>query len=135
MTVYDVAISYASEQREYAQQVADILRAKGIRVFFDLFFETKMWGKDLPSYLMNVYYKDSRYCMIFASKDYVSKAWPTYELRCAIARSIESMGEYILPIRFDDSEVPGLSTTISYVNGNERTPGQIADMFIEKLQD
>ena len=133
--VHDVAISYASEQIEYAQKVAEILRVKGIRVFFDKFFETKMWGKELADYLLKVYYKESRYCMIFISKDYVSKAWPTYELKCAIARSIESMGEYILPVRFDDSEVPGLIPTIKYLKANERTPQQIADMFMEKLKD
>jgi len=133
--IHDVAISYASEQREYAARVAGILRAKGVRVFFDPFFETKMWGKELPEYLMKVYYKESRYCMIFISKEYVSKAWPTFELKCAIARRIESMGEYILPVRFDDSEVPGLSTTITYLDANEKTPDQIADMFMEKMQE
>ena len=115
--------------------MAGILRAKGVRVFFDPFFETKMWGKELPEYLMKVYYKESRYCMIFISKEYVSKAWPTFELKCAIARRIESMGEYILPVRFDDSEVPGLSTTITYLDANEKTPDQIADMFMEKMQE
>jgi WD40 repeat protein len=133
--VYDVAISYASEQVEYAKRVAEILESKGVFVFFDKFFETKMWGKDLADYLMKVYHQQSGYCMIFISKDYVSKAWPTYELKCAIARSIESMGEYILPIRFDDSEVPGLIPTIKYLNAKEKTPEQIADMFMEKLKE
>jgi len=120
---------------EYAKRVAEILESKGVFVFFDKFFETKMWGKDLADYLMKVYHQQSGYCMIFISKDYVSKAWPTYELKCAIARSIESMGEYILPIRFDDSEVPGLIPTIKYLNAKEKTPEQIADMFMEKLKE
>jgi hypothetical protein len=98
-----------------------------------------MWGKDLADYLMKVYHQQSRYCMIFISKDYVSKPfdmkYATYELKCAIARSIESMDEYILPIRFDDSEVPGLIPTIKYLNAKEKTPEQIADMFMEKLKD
>lgn len=133
--IHDVAISYASEQLDYAQEVANTLIAKGIRVFFDKFLETKMWGKDLPSYLKKVYYDESQYCMIFISKDYVSKAWPTFELELAIARSIESMGDYILPIRFDDSEVPGLVPTIKYINANEKTPAEIAELFMEKLKD
>jgi hypothetical protein len=133
--IHDVAISYASEQLDYAQKVADLLKAKGVRVFFDRFFETKMWGKELASYLEKVYRDESQYCMMFISKDYVSKAWPTYELRCAISRSIESMSEYILPIRFDDSEVPGLLPTITYARADEKTPEQIAEMFMEKLKD
>ena len=135
LMVHDVAISYARKQRDYAKRVADILKAKGVRVFFDLFFETKMWGKELPEYLMNVYYKESRFCMIFISEDYVSKAWPTFELKCAIARSVENMNEdYILPIRFDNSEVPGLNPTITYISAKEKTPEDIARMFTEKLE-
>lgn len=133
--VHDVAISYATEQGEYAGKVADILRENGIDVFFDGWNEAKMWGRDLAEYLMRVYYRQSKYCMMFISKDYVSKAWPTYERKMAIARNIEQFGGYILPIRFDESEVPGLPPTVRYINGNNKTPEEVADVFIEKLEE
>ncbi len=123
--VHDVAISYASEQGDFAGKVAEILTSNGVRVFFDKYFKTKMWGKELAPYLQRVYRDESRYCLMFISKEYVSKAWPTYELKCAISRSIASMGEYILPIRFDDSEVPGLSTTMDYIRAKRYTADQL----------
>ena len=133
--IYDVAISYASEQRDYASALAEILRAKGISVFFDLFFEGKMWGKDLSEYLMDVYYKQSGFCIMLISKDYASKAWPTHERRSAVARNIKELGEYILPIRFDESEIPGLLPTIKYFNANKKSPKDIADFFIQKMDE
>ena len=32
---YDVALSFAGEQRAYVEHVADCLRARGVRVFYD----------------------------------------------------------------------------------------------------
>ena len=32
---YDVCLSFAGEQREYVEQVADKLKSRGVRVFFD----------------------------------------------------------------------------------------------------
>lgn len=110
-------------------QVADGLRSKGFEVFFDPFYESKMWGRDLSEYLMNVYYRQSRYCMMFISRDYVSKAWPTHERRSAIARHVESRGDYILPIRFDESEVPGIPPTTKYIDAIERTTEEIVRLF------
>lgn len=132
--VYDVSISYASEQSGYAQRIADILRAKGIRVFFDRFNEGKMWGRDLSEYLMDVYYKQSLYCIMLISREYISKAWPTHERRSAIARNVESLGEYILPVRFDRSEIPGLPPTTKYLDAARKFPEDVADLFIKKLK-
>jgi hypothetical protein len=132
--IYDACISYAGEQSDYAKRIFDNLRSKGISVFFDKFYEGKLWGRDLSEYFMNVYYKQSRYCIMLISKEYVSKAWPTHERRSAIARNIEEMGEYILPVRFDKSEVPGLPPTIKYLDATKKSPEEIAALFIGKLQ-
>jgi WD40 repeat protein len=133
--IYDACISYAGEQSDYAQRIFDNLRSKGVTVFFDKFYEGKLWGRDLSEYFMNVYYKQSKFCIMLISKDYVSKAWPTHERRSAIARNIEEMGEYILPVRFDKSEVPGLPPTIKYLDATKKSPEEIAALFIGKLQE
>ena len=120
---------------DYAQKVADGLRSKGFAVFFDKLYESKMWGRDLSEYLMKVYYNQSRYCMMLISKAYVSKTWPTHERRIAIARHVESRGDYILPIRFDNSVVPGLPPTTKYIDGRARTPEDIVTLFEQKLEE
>lgn len=133
--IFDVALSFAGEQRKYVRKVAELLRGEGIRVFYDEFFKGKMWRRDLAEYLMNIYYKQSRFCIMFISKDYISKAWPTHERRSAIARNVEQLGGYILPVRFDDSEVPGLPSTTGHINGQKTSPEEIASLFIEVLDD
>ncbi len=73
--------------------------------------------------------------MMFISKEYVAKIWPTHERKSASARNIETKGGYILPVRFDESDVPGLNPTIFYQDARVLSPDDIADLFIEKLED
>ncbi len=131
---YDVAISYASEEFAYAERVYDALKSKGITVFFDKDIEAQLWGRDMGEYIGDIYYNQSRYCIMIISKSYVSSAWPTHERRNAVARQINQMGDYILPVRFDDSIVPGLTPTINYIRAQDRTPEEIANLFMKKLE-
>lgn len=129
---YTVALSYASEQGGYVEEVAQILRQKGVKVFYDRFEEARLWGMDLVDRFQKVYSVGSRWCMMFISKDYVRKAWPLQERQFALDRQLSEHGNYILPIRFDDSEVPGLSTSIHYINANKKTPIRLVELFLEK---
>ncbi|MCB2171917.1 TIR domain-containing protein, partial [archaeon] len=139
--IYDVALSFAGEQRTYVNEVANLIRSEGLVVFYDEFYEGKLWGEDLTEYLWRVYYKESSFCMIFISKEYVSKAWPTHEKKAAIAKEVKKMGGYILPVRFDYSEVPGLAPGIKYIKANGlwpsegegKNPDEIFSLFREKI--
>ncbi len=132
---YDVALSYASEQREYVDEVAHILQTKGIKCWYDQFYQSQLWGTDLAEYLQKVYYDHSDYCIMFISKDYVSKAWPSHERKSAIARQIKQFGDYILPVIFDDSEVPGLQSSIGYLDARKTSPKEVANSFLEKYNN
>jgi tetratricopeptide (TPR) repeat protein len=46
---YDVAISYAGENRRIVEQIAKKLTENGIRVFYDIFEKSKLWGKKLST--------------------------------------------------------------------------------------
>lgn len=51
---YDVALSFAGENREYVDQGAEFLKETGLRVFYDRFEEANLRGKILyehPPYL------------------------------------------------------------------------------------
>jgi hypothetical protein len=52
---YDVVLSFAGEDRKYVEKTADILRQAGVKVFYDLYEDTKLWGKDLYQHLDNIY--------------------------------------------------------------------------------
>src|SRR5690348_10215742 len=113
---YDVALSFAGEDREYVDQVATYLRRAGVEVFYDKYEQVDLWGKDLYEHLSDVYQNRARYTVMFVSRPYAEKLWPRHERRGAQARAFRECREYILPARFDDTEVPGLPKTVGYLD-------------------
>jgi hypothetical protein len=131
---FDVALSFAGEDREYVDNIAGQLRARGLKVFYDKYEQVTLWGKDLYEHLDNVYQREARYCVLFASKHYASKVWTTHERRSAQARALREKEEYILPVRFDDTEIPGLRPTIGYIDTRYLTSDQLVDLILQKVQ-
>jgi TIR domain/HEAT repeats len=132
---YDVAISFAGEDRLVVERFAAVLAHAGFRIFYDLWERDVLWGKDLYQYLDEVYRKRSRFCVIFISAAYVQKAWTSHELRSAQARALEQKSEYLLPIRLDDTEIPGFPPTIAYVDARQTSVEDIAAIAILKVRD
>jgi hypothetical protein len=132
---YDVALSFAGEQRWYVSQVAEILAHSGIKVFYDEFYESQLWGRNLTEFLHAVYFSESKWCIMFISEEYVTKAWPSHERKSALAKEVKLMGGYLLPVRFDDTEVPGLDSAISYQDATKKTPDDIAKLFMKKFAE
>jgi hypothetical protein len=130
---YDVALSFAGEDRGYVEQVANGLREIGISVFYDRFEEARLWGEDLYVHLTDVYSKRARYTVMFISQHYATKAWPNRERQAAQARALREQAASVLPARFDDTEVPGLLGTIGYVDLRQRTPEQLIALIRAKL--
>ena len=133
MFEYDVAISFAGEQRREAEGIASRLRAAGVSVFYDAYEQADLWGKNLYDHLATVYQHKARYCLMLVSAGYAAKVWTTHERQSAQARALEQNTEYILPVRFDDTEIPGLLSTIGYVRLADYGAEGIADLVIQKL--
>src|ERR1035437_9848682 len=77
---YDIALSFAGEQRTEVSEVARHLTAAGVTVFYDEYQKADLWGKDLYQHLSKVYSKEAQYTMIFSSKEYADKIWTSHEL-------------------------------------------------------
>jgi len=130
---YDVALSFAGEDREYVEKVAAYLKDKGINVFYDDYEKVKLWGKDLYVHLDEVYRKKAKYCVMFLSRAYASKVWTNHERSSAQARAFQEKNEYILPARFDDTEIPGIKPTVGYIDLKQYTPEKFGELVIEKI--
>ncbi len=130
---YDVALSFAGEDREYVEQVATGLRDAGVSVFYDLFERAELWGKNLVDHLAEIYQRRSHYVVMFISRRYVQKAWTTHERQHAQARALLAKEEYILPARFDDTEVPGMTATVGHVDLRRTTPPELVGLILTKL--
>lgn len=130
---YDFGLSFAGEQRDYVEAVASELNSLGIRVFYDDYEKAKLWGKDLYAHLSEIYQNLCQYCILFASKDYAKKVWTNLERQNAQARAIKEKKEYILPARFDDTPIPGLTETIHYIDLATFSPAELAKLAAAKL--
>lgn len=130
---YDVSLSFAGEDRDYVEGVAKVLKGHGIRVFYDRFEEVELWGKDLYTHLDEIYRKKSRFCVMFISESYAKKAWTNHERTSAQARAFTENQEYVLPARFDNTELPGLRRTVGYVDLRQYTSVDFAKLIIKKL--
>lgn len=129
---YDVTLSFAGEDRAYVEKVAAALYALGVRVFYDRYEQVDLWGKDLYTHLDDVYRKRAKFCVVFISRHYADKVWTNHERKSAQARTFEEKSEYILPVRFDDTEVPGMLPTIGYIEATTREPAELALMIANK---
>ena len=131
---YDIALSFAGEDRNYVSRVAENLRLSGVRVFYDEFELIDMWGKNLYVYLDEIYREKAHYCIVFLSKNYAKKAWANHERESAQARAFFLKNqEYILPARFDSTEIPGLLPTVAYVDLSKLTPEKFTEVILKKI--
>jgi len=133
MPTYDLVFSFASEDRDYVAKVARYLRTRGVKVFYDEYEQTDLWGKDLAEHFNAVYSQSGRYCVIFISSAYVKKMWARHERRAALARAVEEHQDYILPARFDDTRVEGVRSTIAYIALEGLSPAQFGKQIMKKL--
>jgi len=129
---YDVALSFAGEDRKYVKEVAQYLNDANVKVFFDEFEQSNLWGKNLYDYLQDIYTKKAKYTMMFISESYRKKAWTNHERESAQARAFKESKEYILPIKFDNTEIPGMNSTVGYLDANNFSPKKIVELFLSK---
>ena len=131
---FEIALSFAGEDRVYVEQVASMLKARGITVFYDAYERANLWGEDLYEHLTDVYKERAKYTVIFISEHYGRKLWTQLERRAAQARAFTESQGYILPARFDKTEIPGLLPTTGYIDINDMEPENLVNIIIKKLR-
>ncbi|GHH50145.1 toll/interleukin-1 receptor domain-containing protein [Lentzea cavernae] len=129
---FDVALSCAGEDQHLVLPVVERLKEAGVEVFHDREREAEMWGLDLVEYFSEAFGRRARYVLLFGSKHYVDK-WSRLQRRAALGRALEQHTEYVLPIRIDDTEVPGLSPHVGYLDLRVHDAATIADAVVQKL--
>ena len=124
---WDVALSFASAQRDYVEQVASALKAREVRCFYDADEQIELWGKYLAEELPAIYGEQAAAVVVFVSAEYAARDWTRHERRAALNRAVRERREYVLPARFDDTPLPGLLADMVTVDLRARTPQQFAD--------
>lgn len=131
---FDVALSFAGEDRQFVEAVAGELRRFGVRVFYDHYEGVALWGKNLIDVLGDVYSQQSTYIAVFVSSAYLCKTWTRFERQVAQAHRMDSGFEGILPIRLENVEVPGILGTVAYIDATKLKPVELAKMICSKVR-
>lgn len=130
---YEVALSFAGEQREYVSAVNDHLKARGVKTFYDFDHGVVLWGKNHTEELPRIFTEESRLVVMFVSEHYVDKQWPRHERRAILTEQTRRDGGYLLPVRFDATDVPGLDSAWHYLEASEFDPKRLADAICQQL--
>jgi hypothetical protein len=131
---YDIVLSFAGEDRGIAENIAHRLKKNNVEVFYDDFEKSDLWGKNLYEHLMQIYSESARYCVMLLSKNYAKKSWTNLERQSAQTRAFREQREYILPIRLDDTKIPGLLETVGYINYPDHKIEEIIALILRKLK-
>jgi hypothetical protein len=130
-----VALSFAEAQRDYVEQVARALKARGVCCFYDADEQIGLWGKYLAEELPAIYSEQAATVVVFVSAEYAERPWTRVERRAALNRAVRERREYVLPARLDDTQLPGVLSDMVAVDLRDRTPEQFAAMIAAKLAD
>ena len=71
---YDLAVSFAGEDRDYVEQTVGACGDLGLRVFYDRDMGNEWWGKNFIREQRKVYGSQARYFVPFISTEYLCKA-------------------------------------------------------------
>ena len=91
---YNAFISYATEDRKFAEEVHQTLTREGLRIWFD---QSELTVGDSLRESIDRGLRISNYGIVIFSKSYFAKRWTQYELNGLLAREINGQ-KVILPI-------------------------------------
>jgi hypothetical protein len=131
---FDVVLSFAGPERDFARAIHDIASANGLRVFLDEEFQHEIWGKNLVEYLDRTYRERGGYVVILISATYRDRAYTRVERRAAFDRMIREAGEFVLPVKVDDSWIDGLPTSTGYIDLRTHGVLGVCELLIRKIR-
>lgn len=132
---WDVAVSFAGEDRQMVEEFREELNSNGYSVFYDFDEQHKLWGENLRRKLSDVYAHEAQYMVVFLSKSYPEKDWTNFELDVGRDARTKRTSTYLLPLVVDDVHIVGLSKDVGYVDLRRHSVTEAAQLLIRKIED
>ncbi|MCA1705675.1 MAG: toll/interleukin-1 receptor domain-containing protein, partial [Actinobacteria bacterium] len=125
---YDIAVSFAAEQRDYVERTVTAAKSLTLRVFYDRDMSHTWWGRNFVVEQRKVYGQRALHFVPFISIEYLARPYPRDEFSYAMLRVVEREDRYILPVLVGEVVVPPelLHPCIGYLRAEEHTPEQLA---------
>ncbi|MBS0587296.1 MAG: TIR domain-containing protein [Proteobacteria bacterium] len=133
---FQVALSFPGEHRNYVSQVAEVL-AESLgkdKVFYDQWHTAELARPDMDVLLQSLYHDHSGLLVPFLCADYERKEWCGLELRAIRDLIKKQQSKDIMPMRFDNAEIPGFYSIDGYVDLNDLAPQRAAELILQRLQ-
>jgi hypothetical protein len=129
---FDVGVSFSGNDRPSAGALQCKLTDLGVKTFYDHDFKPILAGEQLTEKLPEIYRDRCELFVPLISEDYRASVWARAEKRAALDRALAVDG-FVLPIRLDDTDIPGISSTIGYLDARKNSWAEIADVIATKL--
>lgn len=133
---FQVALSFPGEHRKYVEEVAQLL-AKELGeevVFYDNWYKHELARPNLDTFLQDIYHNDSQLLVPFLCAEYEQKQWCGLEWRAIRDLIKQRKDEDIMPLRFDDTHIPGLFGIDGYIDLQTHTSEQTAELTLKRLK-
>jgi hypothetical protein len=129
---FDIAISFAGENRDLARTIAAKFESLDVHVFFDELYEPNLLGKALHKQFTKIFNEESRFVICLLDKYHMDKVWPTFERDTFLPRVAE---ESVIPIWLDDTKFPGIPADTYGVNLKGEITEEKIDSALFKVID
>jgi len=132
---YDVALSFAEEERDIAVSIALAMEAYKLKHYYYPYNYEITLGYSLKEKLPQIYEFDAKYALVLFSKNYLSKRFTKIELDAILRRTNIEKG-YLLPIIVDNihlNKIEELSEDLTYLKWN-KDPKNIARLVCKKVE-
>lgn len=102
---WDVAISFAGENRALAEFIGQQLRELDISVFYDRNYEDNYLGGIWSKQFLDIFVHKSRLVVAILDEHHKEKVWPTFERDCFTQRVPQAE---VIPVFLDKTIFPGI---------------------------
>jgi len=132
---FDIAISFAGENREVAEEIAYTLRLLDYEVFYDRLYEDNYLGSSWGKEFERIFTSDSKYVICLLDVNHKNKIWPTFEREC-FSEKVQS--NEVIPIFLDDTKFVGIPQDLigikfKYNNGEKNLKDRVIKEIVFKI--
>jgi hypothetical protein len=132
---FRVGFSFAGEKRGFVAKVAEILARLFGRdgILYDKYHEAEFATADLAFYLPKLYGVDVDLVVGVFCKEYNPKEWTGLKWQSIYGLLKQKNKLTVLLSRFDHAEPEGLYGLAGFIELDDKTPEQFADLILERL--
>ena len=106
---FDIALSFAGENRDLARHLANQLAELDVPVFYDENFESNYLGRAWSKEFSRIFGAASRYVVCLLDENHQEKIWPTFERDVFLPRVRN--GD-VIPVFLDNTHIVGIPSDV-----------------------